>query len=105
MAAEDTDLLFVAGCAANMGKFRPQFNQVILLSAPVDVIVERLPTRTTNTYGKHPDEAARVLDLIERVEPLLRKTADHEINTSVPLNDVVATVLQIAHEAQPLHFQ
>ena len=49
LSTEDADLLFVSGCAANMGKFLPQFDHVVLLSAPAEVIVERLATRTTNS--------------------------------------------------------
>ena len=93
LSTEDTDVLFLSGCAENMGKFLPQFDHVVLLSAPADVIVERLCTRTNNPYGKHPDEIARVLGLVERVEPLLRRAAGHEIDTSAPLEDVVATLL------------
>ncbi len=96
LATEDSDLLFVSGCAANMGRFLPQFDHVVLLSAPADVIIKRLAARTTNPYGKRPDEAARVLDLLDTVEPLLRRAADHEIDTSAPLNAVVAAILRIA---------
>src|SRR4051812_22480083 len=92
LATEDADVLFLSGCAANMGQFLPQFDQVVLLSAPADVIVERLGSRTNNRYGKHPDEVARVLGLRETVEPLLRRIAGHEIDTSVGLGDVVASV-------------
>lgn len=96
LSTEDTDVLFVSGCAANMGKFLPQFDEVVLLSAPAEVLVERLGTRTTNSYGKHPDEVARVLSLIEQVEPLLRRAAGHEINTAAPLDEVVAALVQLA---------
>jgi shikimate kinase len=95
LSAEDTNLLFVSGCAENMSKFFPQFDLVILLSAPASVIVERLRTRTTNQYGKQPEEVARVLSLIESVEPLLRRAAGYEIDTSAPLEEVVATLLQL----------
>jgi dephospho-CoA kinase len=99
LSTEDAEVLFVSGCAENMGKFLPQFDHVILLSAPADVIVERLRTRTSNRYGKRPDEVARVLDLRDKVEPLLRQIADQEIVTSAPLEDVVATLLQLVqHE-------
>src|SRR4051794_31883492 len=37
----DAELLFVSGCAPNMGKFLPHFTHVILLSAPAELIVER----------------------------------------------------------------
>lgn len=96
LSTEDADVLFVSGSAKNMGMFLPQFDQVILLSASADVIVDRLNTRTGNPYGKHPDQVARVLRLLATVEPLLRRAADHEIDTSACLHDVVATVLRLA---------
>lgn len=95
LSTEDTDILFVSGTAANMGKFIRQFDHTILLSAPADVIAERLATRTNNPYGKNPDELARVLDLKETVEPLLRNAAHHEIDTRAPLDQVVATILHL----------
>ena len=93
LSTEDADVLFLSGCAENMRKFLPQFDHVVLLSAPAEVIVERLRTRTNNSYGKHPDEIARVLGLRESVEPLLRRAAGYEIDTSACLEDVVATLL------------
>jgi shikimate kinase len=81
LSTEDADVLFLSGCAQNMRKFLPQFDHVVLLSAPADVIVERLNTRTNSPYGKHPDEVARVLSLLETVEPLLRGAARYEIDT------------------------
>ncbi len=100
LSTEDADVLFVSGCAANMRMFLPQFDHVVLLSAPANVIVERLRTRTSNSYGKRPDEVARVLGLVETVEPLLRRAADHEINTSASLTDVVVTLLRLAQLSQ-----
>src|SRR5437764_2508637 len=70
LATEDAYILFLSGCAENMGQFFPQFDHIVLLSAPADTIVERLETRTNNAYGKHPDEVARVLALHRTVEPL-----------------------------------
>jgi shikimate kinase len=93
LSTEVADVLFLSGCASNMGKFLPQFDHVVLLSAPADVIVERLNTRTNNPYGKHPDEVARVLSLRETVEPLLRRVAGHEIDTSASLDAVVTILL------------
>jgi dephospho-CoA kinase len=95
LSTENADMLFLSGCAQNMGQFLPLFDHVVLLSAPANVIVERLGTRTNNPYGKQPEEVARVLSLRETVEPLLRRVASHEINTSVCLDDVLAAVLQL----------
>ena len=101
LATAETDYLFVSGCAANMGKFLPQFDHVILLSAPDKVIIARLGSRTNNAYGKEPAEVARVLDLRATVEPLLRKVADHEIDTSADRAAVVAQVLRIVQSQPP----
>ena len=96
LSTEDADVLFVSGCAANMRTFLPQFDHVVLLCAPADILVERLRTRTTNSYGKDPEEITRMLELVEKVEPLLRRAAGHEIDTSAPLSDVVAALLRLA---------
>ena len=93
---EDAAVLFVSGTSPNQGRFYPRFNHIILLSAPADVILERLATRSNNPYGKRPDEVAKVLDEIQTIEPLLRRGATHEINTSIPLDRAVARVLEIA---------
>src|SRR5579884_3927144 len=47
LSNEDSDVLFLSGCAENMPKFFPRFDSIVLLSAPADVIVERLRTRTS----------------------------------------------------------
>lgn len=96
LAIEDAEVLFLGGCSPNQGTFYPQFDHVILLTAPAQVIVERLATRTNNPYGKRPEEVARVLHLLQTVEPLLRRGAGHVIDTTAPLDQVVAQVLRIA---------
>jgi len=98
LSTEDADVLFLSGCAPNQGTFYPQFDHIVLLTAPAHVIVERLATRTTNPYGKRPEEVARVLGLLHTIEPLLRRGAGHVVDTSVPLDQVVATVLRIVGE-------
>jgi shikimate kinase len=93
LAQDAGDALFVSGCATNQVTFYPQFDAIVLLSAPASVLVERLATRMNNPYGKHPDELAEVLGYLETVEPLLRRRATHEIDTSAPFEEVLATVL------------
>ncbi len=93
LATEDADARVVSGTAANMGQFLPQFDHVILLSAPAKLIAQRLKDRTNNPYGKQADEVTRVLDLKDSVEPLLRRAAGHEIVTTMPLQDVVDEIV------------
>lgn len=93
LAGDET--LFISGCAENQVKFYPQLTDIILLSAPRDVLVERLRTRMNNPYGKRPEELEEVLGYVDTVEPLLRRGATHEIDTSAPLERVVEEVLRV----------
>ena len=89
------DLLFVCGLEENGVRFLPRFDAVVLLTAPVPVLTERLATRTTNPFGKAPEELARILADVREVEPLLRRIATHEIDTTAPLAEVVDEVERI----------
>ncbi|MEM8533627.1 MAG: AAA family ATPase [Chloroflexota bacterium] len=98
LTRDEEAILFVSGCAENQGKFYSQFTHIILLSAPAEVLIERLTHRTNNPYGQRPEERAEVLHYLETVEPLLRRGATHEIDTTLPLEQVVEMVLTLAHE-------
>jgi shikimate kinase len=93
---EDADVLFIAGCEENQVSFHPRFDLIILLSAPAQTMIERLTARTGNPYGTAPGDMDRILGDLAAVEPRLRKAADHEIRTTIPLTDVVAKVLHLA---------
>ncbi len=82
--------LFLAGTVWNQQGFYPRFDHVVLLSAPIDVILERIATRDTNSFGKTPEERERVIADTEEIEPLLRESATVEIDTRQPLADIVA---------------
>jgi hypothetical protein len=88
--------LFAEGCVRNQSKFYDRFSAVVLLSAPADVILDRVARRTTNNYGKTPLERAMILDDLARVEPLLRESCTHELDASRPLADIVADLIAIA---------
>ena len=94
-------VLYVSGCVSNQGRFYPQFSAVVLLSAPRELMLHRLITRTTNPYGKSADERQLVLEQLESVEPLLRATATAEIVTGGPLAEVVAQLVAIAGARPP----
>lgn len=96
LATEDADVLFVAGCEENQVRFHAQFDHIVLLSAPVETLVERLATRTNNPFGKTHEELRRILEDVETVEPLLRRVASHEIRTTAPMDEVVDEVLRLA---------
>ena len=88
--------LFVAGCKTNQGKFYSRFDHVVLLSAPVEVILERVTNRSTNPYGKSDEERREILRYLSEIEPRLRATASIEIDVTAPLIDVVAQLQTLA---------
>jgi len=93
LSVEDADVLFLSGCAPNQVKFYSQFDHIVLLSAPVPLMIERLATRTTNPYGTEPGELAMVLQHKQTVEPMLRRVASLEVDTTVSVERVVETIL------------
>lgn len=93
------EVLFVAGCASNQGVFRDDFDHTVLLSAPPEVVRQRLRDRDTNDFGKTPEQEAQVLADLAAVEPLLRQVADVEIVTTVPPREVVARILESSKTA------
>jgi dephospho-CoA kinase len=95
LATEDAEVLFVAGCEENQTKFQAQFDYIVLLTAPVETLTQRLATRTTNSYGKTPQEFRRFREDVETVEPQLRRIATHEVDTTMPLNDLVTAILEL----------
>ena len=88
--------LYVSGTVSNQGRFYDRFDAVVLLSAPADVILERVAGRETNDFGKTEAERARILGDLAAVEPLLRRGATAEIDTRAPLGDVVDALERIA---------
>jgi dephospho-CoA kinase len=89
--------LFVAGCKTNQGRFYSRFDHVALLSAPAEVILERVVNRASNFYGKSGEERREILRYLSEVEPLLRATSTIEIDSTAPLIDVVAQLERLAY--------
>jgi AAA domain-containing protein len=101
LARERRAALVVSGTVSNQGRFRDRFDAVVLLSAPADVLLGRIAARSTNPYGRSPEERALVLRHLEEVEPLLRAACTHEIDATRPVADVVAALAAIAGEGAP----
>src|SRR3954447_1525268 len=99
LAGEDGPTLFVSGCVSNQGRFYDRFDAVVLLSAPADVILERVRTRTTNRYGKSAAERQLILGHLASVEPRLRATATHELDATEPIDVVVEALIAIGAAA------
>ena len=88
LAEHSEGALFISGTVSNQGKFYPKFDAIVLLSAPLEVILERVASRETNDYGKTDAEREEIVHYVAAVEPLLRATATAEIDTRKPLDEV-----------------
>ena len=95
------ETLYVSGCMSNQGAFYNRFDAVVLLSAPADVILDRVAHRTTNDYGKTPAERDRILADLHAVEPLLRATCTHELDAARPSAAVVEALVAIGRAVGP----
>ena len=95
LARENGPTLYVSGTVSNQGRFYSQFDAVVLLSAPADVLLQRIESRTTNNYGKTIEQRGLILSHLAQVEPLLRASCTHEIDATQPIADVVAELVEI----------
>lgn len=101
LASEHEPTLYVSGTHSNQGRFYDRFDAVVLLSAPADVILDRIESRTTNDWGKGPGERDLVLSHLDSVEPLLRSTCTHEIDATRPIDEVVGELVSIGVKLAP----
>lgn len=85
----------VSGTVANQVLFYDRFAHVVLLSAPVEVLLERLRTRTNNPYGKTPEQQEDVRRYVREVEPLLRRRATLELDGRLPVAELAAAVARL----------
>jgi shikimate kinase len=99
LAREDGQSLYVSGTVSNQGRFYSRFDAVVLLSAPLEVLLARIEHRTTNPFGKTPEEREAILRDLAEVEPLLRRTCTHEIDATQPLTTIVDQLAELGRES------
>ncbi len=78
-----------------MGKLFDVIDTVVLLSAPLDTLMDRLAARATEGYGHTIDERRKVAELVATIEPLLRRSAHYEIYTARPVGSTVEDILAL----------
>ncbi len=93
LAAHDD--LVVSGTVENQGAFYDRFDAVVLLSAPIDVLLDRVATRANNTYGRTAEERADIRRYTAEVEPLLRRSATHELDGQRPVAELADKVARL----------
>lgn len=84
--------VIVAGTVANQGRFYGRFEHVVLLSAPLDVLLDRVARRSNNPYGKTAQQRTEIERHLGEVEPLLRRGATLELDGRRPVAELADAV-------------
>lgn len=82
------DDVIVSGTVENQGLFYDRFDHVVLLSTPVEVLIERISSRPNNPYGRTLAQQGEVRRYVAHVEPLLRRGASLELDGRRPVADL-----------------
>ncbi len=85
----------VSGTVANQGRFYDRFDHVVLLSAPLGVLLDRVAVRSINPYGKTAEHRAEIERYVREVEPLLRRGATVELDGRRPVAELADIVEQL----------
>lgn len=91
--------LVVSGTVENQVRFYHRFSAVVLLSAPVEVLIQRVSIRTNNTYGRSEADQSAIRQYVLDVEPLLRDGATLELDACRPVADLADDVERIMAES------
>src|SRR4051812_32073717 len=91
LLAEHPDVV-VSWTVDDQGRFYDRFDHVVPLSAPLAVLLERVSSRTGNPYGSTADQRAEIARYVDAVEPLLRRSADLELDGRRPVADLADVV-------------
>jgi len=92
----------VSGTVANQGRFYHRFHHVILLSAPLEVLLDRVATRSNNPYGKTEAQRSEIERYVQEVEPLLRRGATVELDGRRPVPQLADVVEQLLTQTGPM---
>jgi shikimate kinase len=91
LLADHADVV-VSGTVDNQGRFYDRFDSVVLLSAPLEVLLQRVSARAGNPYGATPEQRAEIAQYVQTVEPLLRRGASVELDGRRPVSELADVV-------------
>ncbi len=80
--------IIVSGTVENQGNFYQCFEHIVLLSAPLHVLLERVKNRTNNSYGKTSEQQSQIAAYKQSIEPLLREGATLELDSQAPIEEI-----------------
>jgi AAA domain len=95
------NIAFLCGSAENEADVRDIFDLVVCLVADDETLRERLLTRTSNAFGKHPEELAAALESNTGVESAYGQLGARLIDATRPPGHVADAVLAAAADIAP----
>lgn len=84
--------LIVSGTVENQGNFYPHFDHIVLLSAPLPVLLQRVRNRRNNNYGKTAEQQSQIAAYKQSIEPLLREGATLELDSRQSVEDLARCI-------------
>ena len=105
LAGEAGPSLYVSGTVPNQGRLYPRFDEIVLLSAPAEVLLRRIDARTTNRYGKTPEQRELVRATWPRsshcyAEPARSRSTPRDRSSASSTNSQ-SSVAKLCLDAQP----
>lgn len=86
--------VFIGGIVSNKDDFYHLFDQIFVLTINVETLRQRLLTRTSNDFGKHPGDLARILSHHpERQRKLLTIPKAVAVDAAQPLEKVADDII------------
>lgn len=87
---------FLCGGAENEAEVRDLFDLIVCIVIDRETVARRLLTRTTNSFGKNPEELAAALECNDGTEPAYRRLGAVIIDGTLPPAEVADAVLAAA---------
>lgn len=91
----DDKNIFIAGTTINQKEIYPYLEFVIALTAPLEVMKERLQNRENNPFGKSEGDWSKVVDDKMHFEPRIIQSSDLTISTDKPVHDVIKEIYSL----------
>ncbi|MFJ9736612.1 AAA family ATPase [Streptomyces sp. NPDC101166] len=88
-----TGVMFLCGSAENEADVLDLFDIVVCLVIDEATLRHRLATRTTNPFGRHPEELAAALEWNPRMRAMYESRGATIIDASKPVTEVVDSVI------------
>lgn len=91
----NSDTVFIAASVSNMHEFCQLFDKIFVLTLDESTLRKRLAARfKDDNYGKHPEDLARIIDVLESEK---RRLIEHDdaiiVDAAQPLEQVVDKIL------------